>query len=80
VDFRRKRIARAATASRDGPCEVVLVTPFIRPGNGETLSGGHSPPAELAATRRHAGRTVSLSDGTTITFVTARSFTEGETA
>jgi len=80
VDFPRERIARATTTSWQRPSEAASATLFLKPGNDATLSGSRSPPTEPAATRRHARRTVSLSDGTQITFVTAGQFAVVETA
>jgi hypothetical protein len=79
VDFRSRQISGATTTVGSVPLAVSLAAAVIRSESGDTLTGSRSLSAEPDKARHHRRETVSLSDGTQITFATAGQFTVVET-
>jgi hypothetical protein len=79
VDFRSRQIRSATTIFGLVPPAASRATPLIKSASGDTLAASNRVPAEPDKACRHGRETVSLSDGTQITFVTAGQFTVVET-
>jgi hypothetical protein len=79
LDARPGRIQGATITSWPGPPEVDLASLFAKPDAGGTVSGSTAKPAAPVPVHNQSPRTISLSDGTEITFATADQLANLET-